>query len=31
VERTVAQLDRRIKESLPRVKRVFIEAEARRA
>lgn len=31
VESTVAQLDRRIKENLPRVKKVFIEAEARRA
>jgi cation diffusion facilitator family transporter len=30
VERVVSQLDRELKESLPRVKRVFIEAEARR-
>jgi cation diffusion facilitator family transporter len=30
VESVVGQLDREIKESLPRVKRVFIEAEARR-
>lgn len=30
VERTVAQIDREIKESFPNVQRVFIEAEARR-
>ena len=30
VEASVTQLDRQIKENLPRVKRVFIEAEARR-
>ena len=30
VEAVVGQLDRELKESLPRVKRVFIEAEARR-
>jgi divalent metal cation (Fe/Co/Zn/Cd) transporter len=30
VEASATQLDRRIKESLPRVKKVFIEAEARR-
>jgi cation diffusion facilitator family transporter len=30
VESTVAQLDRQLKQALPRVKRVFIEAEANR-
>jgi cation diffusion facilitator family transporter len=31
VEQTVAQLDRQIKSSFPNVKRVFVEAEARRS
>jgi divalent metal cation (Fe/Co/Zn/Cd) transporter len=30
LEASATQLDKRIKQSLPRVKRVFIEAEARR-
>ena len=30
LEAGIADLDRRIKEALPRVKRVFVEAEARR-
>lgn len=28
IERTIARIDRRLKKSLPRVKRVFVEAEA---
>jgi divalent metal cation (Fe/Co/Zn/Cd) transporter len=31
LEREIASLDRSIKEAVPRVKRVFVEAEARRA
>ena len=31
IETAIAKLDRGLKESLPRVKRVFVEAEARKA
>jgi hypothetical protein len=31
VERTVQKLDEQIKQAYPRVKRIFIEGEARRA